>query len=492
MNGPISRRLSRSVLFLWLVASTAIYIRLAGLRAWSGGADVVDFLLTMGAAFVLYGLACYALLGKRVRIGSGVLLLTALWLRLLMLPVGFVGEGYGVGEGDGEGFGVASAAMAADLRGEVSSETFLLYDNDVWRYLWDGHLTASGVGVYRLSPAEVEQGAEDGVSELEALLEEDGWEEVHSRVSYQAYRTIYPPLAQALFALVGQAAPASVLAWRLLMIGFDLGTCVLIVLMLGRRRLPVAWAVIYAWNPMVIKELAASVHVDAALIFFLLVSVEAFSRHGVPERRPASLAWIWMGWAAWSAALLIKPTPIVILPLLLRRAPIFTWILPPLLGAAAFLPFRQDVATYFESLGVFAEDWAFNAGPWALFHALAESLGQDRALADGLSAGLTLGVLGWIAWRDDGSEARLIQGVILALAVYLVLSPTVMPWYLLWVLPFVCLRPSWTWPVFTAASLASYGIYVDGEEAMWWRVLEYGAVVVALAWDLRIRRRAGP
>ena len=73
------------------------------------------------------------------------------------------------------------AAMHADWRGEsVTYERFQLFDDDVWRYLWDAHVAASGIDVYSFAPAD---------SALDTLAPPDtnarpDWETVRENINY--------------------------------------------------------------------------------------------------------------------------------------------------------------------------------------------------------------------------------------------------------------------------------------------------------------------
>src|SRR5207244_12989540 len=55
-----------------------------------------------------------------------------------------------------------------------------------------------------------------------------------------------------------------------------------------------------------------------------------------------------------------------------------------------------------------------------------------------------------------GRGTDLVQGTGLAIAGFLVLSPTLHPWYLAWIAPFVALRPSLAWCVLIAAAPLLY------------------------------------
>lgn len=459
---------------LWILTTALGYGVLASLRAWGGARDVGLFLATMVGLFVLYALALWRFRVHGWARGARWVLGGAVLFRLVMLPTGIEGGWQGIPD---------------DLRGdELTAKPFLLYDNDVWRYLWDGHTLLHGVDTYRHSPAEIEAAADDGVEPFAALLEEDLWQEVHARVSYGTYGTVYPPLAQAAFVLCTAVAPGSVVVWRLLLILADLLACWLLVDLLRRRGQGPALAAIYAWNPMVVQELAGSVHLDALMIPCLVLVAWCLDR-GRPVAALTALA----------GGILVKLTPLLLVPLVLRRTPWRTWWVLPACGLVAYAPFLASLPVMVDSLGAFSRDWTFNPGPWLLVHSLAQHLGlTGRALADGVGLAAALGTvlaIAWKEWRDFRGQPKddpegFVRGVQWIFGVYLLMSPTVMPWYLLWVLPFWALRPGILWPVVTAASLVSYGIYIDGVERWEWLLVEYLVVFGVMCGVLLHRQTA--
>ena len=104
--------------------------------------------------------------------------------------------------------------------------------------------------------------------------------------------------------------------------------------------------------------------------------------------------------------------------------------------------------------------------------------------------------------RETGGEASglvaLFHGLFLTLAVLVLLSPAVMPWYVLWALPAAVVAGNRWWPVFTGLALLSYLNYADGVgPALWWKWIEYGALVALVAWEgrraiVRPRTASGP
>ena len=210
--------------------------------AVNGARPVLIFLALLGAQFALYAVAY--LIVRRLRnphlavlwvVGAGAVL-----FRLTLLPAGF----------DDTSWRAVPGALRADLRGvRVSYERFLLFDSDVWRYLWDGHVWAHGVNPYLHAPAdpELDAWADEGDGALT-----DGcavWGDIRDNITYAGVPTVYPPLAQGVFRLSHRVAPGSVLALKTLVVGFDLLAALFVALTLVALGRPVALVFLYAWNP---------------------------------------------------------------------------------------------------------------------------------------------------------------------------------------------------------------------------------------------------
>ena len=175
-------------------------------------------------------------------------------------------------------------------------------------------------------------------------------------------------------------------------------------------------------------------------------------------------------------------------PLVLRRAPVRDWPIAAGVVLLGFAPYWNSLSQLLEGLLAFARHWVFNPGIWAIWRWIGErTLGDGRALADPLTALLMLGLVAWTLRRDDGSNDFLVRGTVVLLGGYVVLSATIMPWYLLWVLPLATTldpRRAMPWLVLTGLSLLSYLIYIDQIERSWWLWVEHGTF-----WALVVRAR---
>ncbi len=440
--------------------STLVYLRAAyGLGWTSAPADVYLFLAIFGGLFVLYGLAFVSARSIEDKRLPWAILGFAIVFRLAFV---------GVGLPEDKPFSAALQDLSGD--GPAVSQ-FIAYDNDVWRYLWDGRITARGESVYRSIPDQVEE-------------DDDLWFQVQARVDHGEYRTVYPPFAQVVFRAMHAIAPGSALAFKLLMMCFDIGACFLLWRLTQRLGLSPAFLLLYAWNPLAIKELSGSGHIDAMVVFFLLLAVERILAGG------SIVAGISM-----RLAILTKLTPVAglatILPFLWKRGMrAFAGFVGGLLAAGILLaiPWRNDIGAFLTNLRTFAADWEFNAGPFRIFRGIGSLFGESLAVPVGqvLSSLVMMGLVLWV-WRK---RVDLLDALFYLLAAAVWLSPTVMPWYLLWALPFAALRGRLSFVVLTGLSLLSYLVYIEPVESAWWLLLEHGIFALLFVLEQRGRQNS--
>ncbi|MDA8016348.1 MAG: DUF2029 domain-containing protein [Thermoanaerobaculia bacterium] len=445
-----------------LLSCLGYWILSFGIRADGEARDVWTFLGVLSGLFGLYFATVVWIHRSQIPPRATTILAWAIAFRILLLPAGLTPESW-----------------TADLHDDVTSASvgyrpFLLYDNDVWRYLWDGHVSAHGFDPFADTPRELELLSDEGDPAAEMLFEEELWQDIFDRTSFHAYRSVYPPAAQLLFRGLHWVAPGSVLALKLILVAFDLGTCFLVVALLRRFQRPTSAVLLYAWNPLAIKEIAGSGHLDAMMIFFLVLAVYWL----VHRRTRLSLV-------AFGLSVLSKLTPILVVGLFLRRS---SWRHWPWFGTtllAGFLPYVYSWAEILRGIAAFSREWMFNPGLWALWKWTAEALNlPGRPIASAVSGALTLAVIAWTLRRDSGQHEALVRGIFLILGAYLVLSATVMPWYLLWALPFVAIRPGFSWLVLTWLSLLSYLIYIDQVEHPVWLWIEFSVYFAVLGWEV--------
>ena len=168
-------------------------------------------------------------------------------------------------------------------------------------------------------------------------------------INYPELPTIYAPVTQVVFLLGYWLKPGSVAALQSILIAVDLATIALLL-----RLAPAGNVMLYAWCPLVVKEIAFTAHPDGIGVCLLLLAIVLARDH------------------RWSAAVCLgmavgaKIFALVLVPLVLIGASFGHWVLFVVTLAALYTPFVLQGGTDFESLLVFAREWEFNSAAFGL------------------------------------------------------------------------------------------------------------------------------
>jgi hypothetical protein len=273
---------------------------------------------------------------------------------------------------------------------------------------------------------------------------------------------------QFIFRLANRLAPGSVLMMKALLVGCELIGMLFLVFALRRLEMPAGLIILYGWNPLMIKVFAGSGHADAILMMMLAVSVYFVIRQF------KTLAAISFG-----LAILAKLSPLFLLPFVARRV---GWFRTGLVGSVVLLgywPFLDAGQLLFAGFLKFAREWQFNAGLFALMRWVFEQFFADGAdLARYLCLLLIVAIIAVLALRDDLSDRYFVKAAGLSLGLLIILSPTVMPWYLSWVLPIAVLAGQNIWFYFSAIVLAAFHVMIDQREYAIVLAFEYSALLL--------------
>ena len=367
-----------------------------------------------------------------------------------------------------------------------------IQEDDHYRYLWDGALVAHGINPYLHAPGDAVFGADEEVSpQLAQLARESG--DIHGRINYPWLRTIYPPVAQAAFGLAHMLSPWSYEAWRLLLAFFDLAALAL----LWRSGAGTIGLMVYAWNPLLIKEVYNSCHVDALMLPFLVAAAMA-----VRKDRPLSAT------AAICAATGVKLWPVLLMPVVWRRLTdrprvmLVSMALFAACLAGTLLPMFLSGLDRTSGLAAYGRYWEMNDALYMLVDYVvgvvsswfSVPLPWEALLPRVAAAALVIGAVAWIGWHREIPVER--QFLMASTCLFL-LSPTQFPWYYLWIMPFLALHPHPAL-VFYAALLPLYylrPLFEHHEQTGWfdrgvvW--IEHGPVILWLAWDWFCGRKEG-
>jgi hypothetical protein len=337
--------------------------------------------------------------------------------------------------------------------------------DDIYRYLWEGQLVADDINPFVHAPSD---------PALEHLRDSA----VFPHINHKAYPAIYPPLNQFLFALSTIISP-TIGVMKMIFILFDLLTMALLFLILRERQLSLSRIIIYAWNPLVIVECAGSGHLDSAGIFFLMLALYLFTRQ--QNCSPAlSLA----------LSFLIKFIPLIFMPFLLARRKLIALSFFAAAVITLYLPFADAGKHLFTSLLSYSQHWVFNASLYDLI----VWLGVSPLRARGISLMLlimTVIVLffGYTRMKRDAQEGAIYSVGFMILGSFMLLTPTLHPWYLCWMVPFLVIFPNRAWILLTGLVFLSYLILKGYAEAGVWeentvvKLVEYLPFYTLLLYD---------
>lgn len=343
-------------------------------------------------------------------------------------------------------------AFAVLLRLLVLPAPFLLSE-DAARYHWDGKVLAHGISPYAFPPDSPEL----------AGLPAHSLDREMSEVSRENL-AVYPPLAEAAFALAYLLAPGRYLGLQLLWLLAEVAAWVLLARELAERGLPRIRLLILAWSPLLLTTGYLPGHVDVLCLPFVVLLIRAVRR-----RRPLETG-IWL-----ALAVLVKPFPAVLLPAVwaelgTRRTARVAAAAAGVI-ALAYLPFLGDGAKLLSSSWLMAREWTHN-GTVADLLELAVGGDAARVLSAVLFAGLAAAAVRW--GRDFPSRCLLIA------ASFAICMPFLFPWYVLFFLPLLALRPD---PALLAlvtllpiSDLVLVGYEARGvwEQPLWARLLLWG------------------
>lgn len=333
---------------------------------------------------------------------------------------------------------------------------------DIYRYIWDGRVQAHGINPYVYAPAD---------EALGNLRDETIWPHMNRHAS----PTIYPAGAQMIFRALNRLGIDTVTTFKAAVALFDMGSTAVLMMVLWSLGAAPGRALIYAWHPLVIYELAGSGHLEGFMLFFVLLCLLLMIR----KRYFASIA-------SLALAASVKLYPAILLPAVAQKkkfrvvllfSAIFSLLYLPYIGAgrkvAGFLP--EYFANPDESVNLGLKGYLLEFFP-----------GADPMVFTWVFAVILLCVAGlsWIKSRDSASALR--YSYYLASLQIVLTAASLYPWYVVWIIPFLALFVSPAWFYFSFAVCLSYLGYG------WVRHVEYIPFFMLLSAELPIWGRQPP
>ena len=342
--------------------------------------------------------------------------------------------------------------------------------SDMYRYIWDGRVQQDGINPYRYPPQ---------ADELEHLREN----QIYPKINRKDYPTLYPAGAQIFFRLFYALVGNNVTAYKGIMVFFDMVTLLLLTALLRVYDFNLSRIIIYAWNPLVVFEIAYSGHLEGLTVFLMTAALYLYA---IRKKIPATIM------LALSTA--VKLYPALLLPALLNRGTRIKGIMT--FSATIiflYLPFLDAGGKISGFLPVYLKN------PYESFNLGVKNLlmrwipGLDFYLLS-LVFLIALALAGLVVFFKDKKDIDVLRYAFILVGLLMVLMPASLhPWYVVLIVPFLAIYPNPAWLIFTCTVTLSYLKYTSPQGIMptWILLIEYLPLfsLLAAGWILRPRLR---
>ncbi len=347
------------------------------------------------------------------------------------------------------GVAARTALTAIFGLGILARIMFLPYPvgNDVFRYVWEGYVQNLGFNPFRYSP-------------LDPALAEIARGDLHmiwQQINHPDFTAAYPPVTMLVFRILAWIHPDPFL-FKTVMVGFDIGVMVILMLMIKHRQILPSRLLLYAANPLILLYVNGEGHLDIIQVFFLCLALYLV----LYQKSPAT------GFLMLGLAILSKYFAVVTLPFLINREN-RAKSLVVLIPLALYIPFMDAGSGIFLSLVEFGTRFHYNDSLTALIR---YAFGGHYVW---ISICLLASCQVWLYLFVHDP----LRGVYLALGCLLVFLPTLHPWYICLIAPFLVFFPSRAWLYLQAAVALTFPVsaieFTSGvfQEISWLKLVEF-------------------
>jgi len=340
---------------------------------------------------------------------------------------------------------------------------------DMYRYIWDGRVQQKGINPYQYPP---------GADELKNMRDD----RIFPNINRKDYPTLYPAGAQVFFRICHALAGDSITGFKTIMVLFDTLTVLVLMALLQNLGLNLSRIIIYAWNPLVIFEIAYSGHLEGLTVFLMVTALYLSAIH-------KKFAGVFI--LALAAA--VKMYPALLLAALLNRGGrmrgLITFFLTILLLYLPFIGAGNKITGF---LPVYLKDRyeSFNLGLKYLLMRLVPGLEYYLLSLVFLTF---LAMAGLVVFLKNKEDSEVVWYAYFLTGLLLILMPASLhPWYVILIIPFLTIYPSAAWLIFTCTVTLSYLKYTSPRGVMpaWILLVEYLPLFALLAAGFILRQYA--
>jgi hypothetical protein len=431
-GGFTSRSIAAAVFGLGII-SGAVYLfnfKLPELVPALLPAQLINFYVVMSVFLsVLYLLGTFLVVRFNQKVGTargltGIILFFALIFRILLIP----------------------------------AEPTVL-SNDMYRYIWDGRVQQKKINPFIYPPA---------AEELKELRDD----RIFPHLNRKDSPTIYPAGAQIFFRIFYTLFGDSVRGFKGIMVFFDILAILILTSLLGRYGFEPARIIVYAWNPLVIFEIAYSGHLEGLTVFLVAASIYlSTSRKSIP------------GAILLAIAGAVKLYPALLLAAILDRGHRIKGALTFCITfAALYIPYISAGNKISGFLPIYLRNpyESFNLGLKYLLMRLIPGLDYYLISQFFILALLAVGLFFFFKEKQGALVIR--YAYLLTGSLILLMPASLHPWYVILVVPFLVFYPNPAWLLFTCTVALSYLKYVSPQGIMptWILAAEYLPLFVLL------------
>jgi hypothetical protein len=379
-------------------------------------------------------------------------------------------------------FNIKSLLISAILLRLIFLVAMPALSDDFYRFIWDGRLWAAGINPFANLPVfYLTNAAPAGITM-----------ELFQLINSPTHYTVYPPIPQFVNVLAvwlsPESIPGAVMVMRLVLIAAELGTLVFLYKILKTRPRSFSAMAVYAFNPLIIIEIAGNLHHEGLLLFFFAGFIFYFKREK------------WVPGAAWLAASVAsKLIPLIFLPyLMLRIKGKGKWLFltsfsvtllilfVPLLDASFFAGLTDSLRLYYQKL-------EFNGGLYFLVREIGYQVKGYNIIASSGKAFAVISTILILSYSIYSSGKTLLPAKVFTwiMLIFAAFSLIWHPWYiatfiLLSVFTGYLFPLVWSYFIFlTYAGYTSEG-YHDTNIIF---IIEYLMVFAAILFDIYLERQ---
>lgn len=312
--------------------------------------------------------------------------------------------------------------------------------DDYYRYLWDGKVQINGINPFLYAPQDLT------LTSLHSELLPD-------KVSFPHIKTIYFPVAQALFTLSFAISGENIWGLKLFLLLSDIMILISLYFLLIKFHLPLKYLLFYSTLPFIYFQFIIDSHIDLVGAALMLGAITLYlyqKKH--------------LGFILLGLSMLVKPTALLLLPFLFQhensvKQKIIAFILPLLILGFSFAPYIF-VATPLETLINYTENWTFNGMVYNIIKIFS---------ADNFTIRIICGLLYIVVYATlFFSKLDFLKKIYLSIFLLMIFSPVVHPWYLIWFVVFLPLIQNFSGLYFVSAvSLTFFTVLTYQTTGVW-------------------------